>query len=330
MRVFLTGGSGLLGSHLAAHLCDRGHEVVALHRSGSDTHALKAPGCRLVVGDVRHGGAALAPLMDGCTHIVHAAALVYRGTSWPEIRAVNVEGVRNVLEAAAAAGVRHAVYVSSVTVYGAVEGPVDESSPVDSDVPARDLYARSKREGERAARTVEASHGLPVTVLRPSGLYGEGDRLLSVRVARTVRYGVAFTLGSGRNTVPAVYAGNLAVAVRLAMEAERGRTTYDVGCDHPLTQRALLKGIARGMGRRPMLVPLPEPLVRAGADVLGALGLSVPGVERLPLGRAARLAMRPNPYGARRIREELGWEPPHRHEDALVRTGRWLRAAGAA
>lgn len=328
MRVFLTGGSGLLGSHLAAHLREAGHEVVALRRGGSGGRFLERLGCRLVAGDVRDEPAALAPLMNGCTHVVHAAALVYRGGSWPEVRAVNVEGTRHVLEAAAAAGVGHAVHVSSVTVYGSVAGPVDESSPVDSDLPPSDLYARSKREAERAARIVERTRSLPVTVVRPSAVYGERDRLFAVRVARSMRHGVAWTLGPGRNTVPAVYAGNVAVAVRLVLEAERGQTTYDVGFDHPLTQRELVEGIARGMGRAPVLVPVPALLVRAGAGVLGALGVSAPGTEHLPLERVVRLAMGENPFRSRRIRDELGWDPPHRHEDALVRTGRWLRESG--
>lgn len=325
MRAFLTGGSGLLGSHLAAHLREQGHVVVALRRPESDTRFLRDIGCDLVDGDVRAAPATLAALMDGCTHLVHAAGLVYAGGSWPAIHAVNVEGTRNVLEAAASAGIGHAVHISSVTVYGTVERPVDETSPIDTDIPTSDLYARSKREGEQVARSVEAQRGLPVTVLRPSAVYGERDRLMALRIASMVRWPVAIVLGSGGNTIPTVYAGNVAVAIRLAMEAGRDATTYDVGLDYPLTQRALLEGIARGMGRSPFLVSLPAALVRTGADVLGRLGVSAPGVEHLPLGRVARLAMGENPFPSRRIREELKWAPPHRHEDALVRTGRWLR-----
>ncbi|MCG6957104.1 MAG: NAD-dependent epimerase/dehydratase family protein [Gemmatimonadetes bacterium] len=325
MRVFLTGGSGLLGSHLAAHLRGYGHEVVALHRAESNTDFLAAVGCSLVQGDVTNAPTRLTAFMRGCTHVVHAAALVYKGGSWAEVRAVNVDGTRNVLEAAAEAGIRHAVHVSSVAVYGTVSTKTDETSPVDAPVAASNLYARSKREAERAARKVESERALPVTVLRPSGVYGERDRLLTARVARMVRLPVTPLLGHGRNTIAVVYAGNVAEAMRLALEAERGAVTYDVGFDHPLTQRMLLEGIARGMGRSPRLLAVPGSLVRAGADVLGALGVSAPGVDGLPLGRVARLAMGENPYPSRRIRRDLGWSPPHRHEEALVRTGRWLR-----
>jgi nucleoside-diphosphate-sugar epimerase len=325
MRVFLTGGSGLIGSHLAAHLRGYGHEVVVLHRVGSATGFLAGVGCVLVEGDVTDPPGRLTELIQGCTHVVHAAALVYKGGSWADVRAVNVDGTTHVLEAAAAAGVRHAVHLSSVAVYGTVSGETDETSSTDSPVAPSNLYARSKREAERVARAVEAERALPVTVLRPSAVYGERDRLLAPRMARMIRLPVTPVLGSGRNTIAVVYAGNVAEAIRLVLEAERGATTYDVGFDSPLTQRMLLEGIARGLGGSPRLVAVPGSLVRVAADLLGALGVSAPGAQGLPLGRVARLAMGENPYSSRRIREELGWSPPHRHEEALVRTGRWLR-----
>jgi UDP-glucose 4-epimerase len=256
---------------------------------------------------------------------VHGAALVYTGSDWPRIRWVNVDGTRNTLEAAARAGVVHAVHLSSVAVYGTVAGAVDERTPVDTPIPAGDLYARSKREAEKAARAVEASTGMSVSILRPSAVYGERDRLMTQRIGRMLRGPVSFLLGSGGNTIPTVYAGNVAEAVLLALKGERARATFDVGLDHPLTQRALLEGMAEGLGRRPMLVPLPAGLVRPAADLLQALGVSAPRAAHLPLGRVVRLALGENPFASGTIREELGWEPSHRHEDALVRAGRWLR-----
>jgi nucleoside-diphosphate-sugar epimerase len=325
MRVFLTGGTGLLGSHTAALLVREGHEVVALRRRGADTGFLASLGCTLVEGDVTDGAAALEPLVRGCSHVVHGAALVYSGGDWPAIRRVNVEGTRNVLEAAARAAVDHVVHISSVAVYGTVEGEVDERSPVDTPIPASDLYARSKRESEAVARSIEATTGTPVTVLRPSAVYGERDRLMTQRIARMLRGPVSFLLGRGDNTIPTVYAGNVAEAVVLAMGARRGGATWDVGLDQPLTQRALLEGIAEGLGHRPALIPIPAAAVRAGADLLQAVGMKAPGAEHLPLGRVARLALGENPYPSRTIRRELGWSPSHRHEDALPRAGRWLK-----
>lgn len=328
MRVFLTGGSGLLGSHAAALLRQEGHDVVALCRPDSRTSFLESLGCAIARGDVRDPAAALAPAMDGCTHVVHSAALVYAGGSWPKVRAVNVEGTAHVLGAAAQAGVGHAVHISSVAVYGSVDGPVDETFPITAPIPPADLYARSKREAEAEARRVEAESDMTVTVLRPSAVYGERDRLMAPRIARMVRWPVAFLLGGGGNTIPTVYAGNVAVAVSLALAAGLGGATFDVGMDHPLTQRTLLAELGKGMGRTPKLIPVPAGWVRAGAAVLEWMGVSAPGAKHLPLGRVVRLALGENPYPSAAVRERLGWAPPHRHEEALRRTGQWMRDHG--
>lgn len=325
MRVYVTGGSGLLGSHLAAHLREEDHEVVALHRRTSDTLRLEELGCELVEGDVRDGPESLLAGMEGCSHAVHGAALVYSGGSWPKIREVNVEGTAHVLEAAARAGVGHAVQISSVAVYGPTDGPVDETAPLDTPLHPTDLYARSKREAEEEARRVEGETGVAVTVLRPSAVYGEGDRLMAPALADLLRAPVVPLLGSGRNRVPVVYSGNVATATALALRAGRGGAVFDVGMDRPLTQRELLAGLARGLGRSPRLIPTPAGLVRSGADLLQKVGVSTPGAQHLPIARVARLALAENPHPSDRIRRELDWDPPHDHESALERTGRWLK-----
>ena len=323
MRVYLTGGTGLLGSHLAAELRAEGHDVVALHREGADTSFLVGLGCELVPGDVGDGPERLSIGMQSCTHLVHGAALVYTGGDWSQVRAVNVLGTDNVLRAASAAGVRHAVHVSSVAVYGTVEGYVDESVPLESDLPASDLYARSKREAEQVARRVERELGLPVTVVRPSAVYGERDRLMVPALARILRSPLVPLFGSGDNTLPVVYAGNVARAMILALEAQRGEETFDLGLDAPLTQRELFQWLGRGLGRPPRLMPLHRSVVQGTVGLLTRLGVGTPGAAHLPLERVARLALGENPYPSRRIRDELGWSPPYAHAEALERTGRW-------
>ena len=328
MRVFLTGGTGLVGSHLAQDLRSAGHEVVALRRRESETRFLEDLGCTLAEGDVRADADALQGAMEGCTHLVHAAALVYAGGEWPKVRAVNVDGTRNVLTAAVRAGMDHVVHVSSVAVYGEAEAPIDETTPIDTDLAPGDLYARSKREAEEVARGIEEKRGMPVTIVRPSAVYGERDRLMVPALARVLRIPFFPLLGPGDNTLPVVYAGNVASAIVLALEAGRGRTTYDVARDHPLTQRTLFEGLSAGLGRSTRFFPLPAGLVRTGGELLAGLGVTTPGAQHLSINRVTRLALGENPFPTRRIREELGWDPPHEHGDALERTARWLQDGG--
>lgn len=324
MRVYLTGGTGLLGTHLAALLRQRGAEVVALHRPGADTLFLEEAGCRLVAGDVRDAAAELAAGMSGCSHVVHSAALVYADGSWPTVKSVNVDGTEHVARAAVLGGVDHFLHVSSVAVYGTTEGEVDETDPLDSRLPPDDFYARSKREAEAVVRAVEKESGLPVTVIRPSAVYGERDRLMVPSIADIVGGPIVPLFGSGDNTLPVVYAGNVAEAMVLALEAGRAQEIFDVGCDHPLTQRELMAGLAEGLGRSPRFVRIPASIVRGTVSLVGKTGLKVPGAEHLPLERLARLALGENPYPSRRIRKELDWTPSALHRDALRRSGRWF------
>jgi len=323
MRVYLTGGTGLLGSHLASELRSHGHEVVALHRPYADTLSLEEAECELVEGDIRDAASVLAPGMEGCTHVVHGAALVYADGRWPEVRAVNVEGTRNVLTAAVQAGVGHALHVSSVAVYGPAPGPVDEDTPIDAIIPASDLYARSKREAEEVARGIERVQGLPISIVRPSAIYGERDRLMVPALRNLLRMPVVPLFGSGMNTVPAVYVGNLVGVLRRVLEVARGGTTYDLGLDQALTQRDLLEFLARGLGRRVRFVSIPARLVIACAWLLERVGASTPGARHLPISRVTRLTLGDNPYRSERVREELGWDPAFEHRDALLRAGRW-------
>jgi nucleoside-diphosphate-sugar epimerase len=328
MRVFLTGGTGLLGSHLVQELRTHGHEVVALHRRGSDTLFLEEHECSLAEGDIRDDAEVLAPLMEGCSHVVHGAALVFAGSAWPKVRAVNVDGTRNVLTAARVAGVGHGVHISSVAVYGNVSGPVTERTPTDTPLAHGDLYARSKREAEAVARGIEEKRGFPVTILRPAAVYGERDRLMAPVLRDLLELPLVPLFGSGDNALPVVYAGNVAVATRLALEAERPATTYDVGLDHPLPQRDLMQWLAEGLGLRPRFVSLPASLVRAGGAVLARLGVRTPGAEHLPIDRFTHVALSENAHPSLLIRSELGWTPPFEHRAALERTGRWLTLYG--
>lgn len=328
MRVFVTGGTGLLGSHLAQELRTHGHEVVALHRRSADTLFLEETECHLVEGDIRDDAEVLSPLIDGCSHVAHLAALVHAGGGWPKVRSVNVDGTRNVMTAARRAGVVHGVHMSSVAVYGNVTKPVDERTPTDSDLPPGDLYARSKREAEAVVQGIEEKRGFPVTILRPSAVYGERDRLMAPVLRDMLRLPLVPLLGPATNPLPVVYAANVAVATRLALEAALGETTYDVALDHPLSQRDLMSWLAEGLGLSPRFVTLPAALVRAGGGVLARLGVKTPGAPHLPLNRVTHLALSDNPYASQRIRDELGWNPPYGHREALLRTGRWLSHYG--
>jgi len=234
-----------------------------------------------------------------------------------------VEGTRDIVLAASLADVGHVVHVSSVAVYGATVGVAHEGLPLEAPLRSSDLYARSKREAERVAAEAAAEAHPTVTSVRPSAVYGERDRLFAPRLARLARLPRIPLLGDGTNRVPVVYAGNVAAGIEAVLTGRGVGGTYNLSEDEPLTQRDLLGGFARGLGREPNFVSVPEAAVRAGADLASWVGGSFPGVTGLSLERVAQLGLDDNPYPSDLARDELGWTDHVPHEEALARTARW-------
>lgn len=298
--------------------------MVALHRPGSDTSYLKALGCTLSEGGLGDEPGRLALRIEGCRWAVHCAARVFSGKDWGEVQEANVEGTRNTLKAAARAGVLHSVHVSSVAVYGNATGTMDGTVALDGVIPPQNLYARSKRLAERAAAEIHEAGPMQVTIVRPSVIYGERDRLFAPMLARLLRFPVVPVMGRGDNTIPVVYAGNVAAGVVAALDGRGAGNAFNLAADYPVTQWELLEGLARVLGRAPIFVQMPGALVRALAQLADGAGSILPGVRRWSGARAARLVLGENPYASQRARDELDWRPVVTHESALRRTGRWL------
>ncbi len=172
MRIFITGGTGYVGSHLVRRLASGGHDLVCLacQDEGSD---LARHGARLAVGDVTDH-AAVARAMRGCDRVIHLASLHSFWERDPRRWAdVNVTGTRVVMEAALEEGVRRVVHVSTALVYG---HPPDDLFTEESE-PGPELFsefARTRRDGDRVVWAMQRELGLPVVVLQPGIVLGPG------------------------------------------------------------------------------------------------------------------------------------------------------------
>ncbi len=321
--VFLTGGTGLIGSHAAQRLRRRGDEVVALVRPDSDVRHLAGLGCELVVGDILDAPGETAARMRGVDAVIHAAAKVFQPGSRAEYLRVNVEGTERLLEAAAMVAPR-VLHVSSVAVYAGL--PMDrltEPRWLEADPARQARYAASKHLSERAGWKAHEAGRVRLTTVRPCVVYGERDRSATPVLVRHASRPLIVLPGGGRSTVPVVYAGNVARGIVAALDREVavGRA-YNLAQDFPLTARELATGVARGLGRRSRIVSVPARPVRAAAELLDRVARLVPGLEP-GFGRAARSLTTGNPYDSARARLELGWHGLTPHSVGLRRTMEW-------
>jgi dihydroflavonol-4-reductase len=179
MKCFVTGASGFIGANLVHELVASGHRVKALLRPGSNVRGLRGVQFDRVEGDVGDR-ALLKRALEGCEWCFHAAASYHLWLrDYAPMYAANVDGTRNVIEAAAAAGCQRIIYTSTVgciglpaAAYGNVS-PSDEAAPV-SEAQMANHYKRSKWRAERIAIEL-ARQGLPVIIVNPSAPVGPRD-----------------------------------------------------------------------------------------------------------------------------------------------------------
>ena len=328
MKVFVTGGTGLVGSHVVAALRARGDAVRALARSETSAAALARLGAEPARGDLSDA-ARLEALIAGCDAVVHSAAAVLQCGGWEEWREVNVLGTERVARGAAAARAR-LVHLSSVAVYGRSRAAIDRPGHAeDFDLqraPAvREPYARSKREAEVALWRVARETGLSAVALRPCVLYGEGDRHFSPRVAQVVRRGIVPLFGDGGNRIAVVYAGNVAAAVLAALDRPETTGPFNITADGQLTLREFVERFAAGLGVTPHWVRIPRSfawsVARSWDATIGALGSGAAP----SLSSAVQFLAGENRYSSARAERTLGWRPAVPAAEAAERTGASFR-----
>ena len=326
MRVFVTGGSGLVGSHTIEQLVREGHEVRAMVRGATGRSFVEDLGAAGVLGSVERPESWDAA--EGCDAIVHAAALVVQPVGWERYREVNVHGTRLAVEAAARHGAR-LVHISSVAVYGRRPRggpglPVAEEAPFQP-IATLDYYARSKRLAEAALWQRAEELGVSAAALRPCVIYGERDRIFVARILHVLRLGIVPLIGKGDNPLAVVYAGNVAEAVRCALARPDVRGAFNTANDGGLTPREFFETIGEVTGTRLRFVPLPV----GAAKVLAILAhlprrLLRPARYAPDAASGVRFMTQPNPYTSAKAERQLRWRPSTRPRDALRRTVEWF------
>src|SRR3954451_2945332 len=172
--LFITGATGLVGSHVAEEAVARGYAVKALVRPSSDARLLDRWGVEKVEGDLEDPDA-LRRGCEGADWVFNCAAKVGDWGTLDEFRRLNVDALKLLLDAAADAKVERFVHVSSLGVYeGRDHFGTDETTPPAAD--SLDAYTRSKTEAEALALGYFKQRHLPVAIVRPGFIYGPRDR----------------------------------------------------------------------------------------------------------------------------------------------------------
>ena len=264
MRVFVTGGTGFIGGHVARKLRERGDDVRALVRTPEKGPALTELGCELVPGNLSDADAIRAGMQD-CDAAIHGAAMYEVGIPASEHQAMyeaNVIGTETVLRAALEAKLDRVVYISTVGAFGNTKEQVVDESYEHPGTGYTSYYEETKVEAHRLAKRLIADEGLPCVIVQPGGVYGPDDHSALGRQMNQFLAGKMPLMAFPDLGFNMVHVDDVATGVLLALDKGKTGEAYVLG-GQITTMRELIQTLARVSGKKPPKRTLPTGVMKA-------------------------------------------------------------------
>jgi len=321
----VTGANGFIGSRLCARLTQSGATVTAMVRPSSDLGFLKPLKSLSLVTAVLADLSTLQEAMRGVSVVYHVAGYVRDWGPWRVFYEANVEGVRNVMEAARQSGVKRVIHVSSVSVYG-FPGKADISEEEPFIARPDDPYITTKVEGERLALKYQGK-GLEVVVVRPAGVYGPHDRTTTAQIIPALLQGRFGYVDGGRHLMAPLFVENLVDLMMLAAErSEAPGQAYNAMDDGRVTWREYIEWMCEDLGCRPPKLSLPRQVVWPLAVGVDYAARWI-GMKESPMINKYRIraVMADAHYATAKAKRELGWRPRTSTREGIRQTIEWYR-----
>ena len=273
-RIFITGGTGFVGSRFHELLTDCGHEVIRF-----DLHPPE-DGTEFVNGDVRDA-AALTAAMKGCDAVLHLAAAHHDfGITSKTFHDVNVQGMKNVCDAMTANGINQLCFYSTVAIYGSQDFPNEETSPA----PESD-YGKTKLEAEVVCRQwCEQSSANQCLTMRPTVIFGNNNFANMFFLIRQIDSGKFLRVGQMENIKSLAFIDNIAATtLELWFDQQQQRQGYEYFnyIDKPdLTSWDIATAVYEGLEKKPSSIKVPYGVAKILAIpfdlIIAATGKNLP------------------------------------------------------
>jgi nucleoside-diphosphate-sugar epimerase len=314
---FVTGGSGFIGGSLVRRLIADGHAVRALARSDAAAAKVRELGAEPVSGSL-DDPAALRAAAAGTELAYHCAATLGEWGKREDYVRGNVDGTRNVVEAARAAGVRRLVHVGTEAALMAGEPlvDVDETAALRPDSPAH--YSATKAQAEQVVRAA-AGADFETVVVRPRLVWGVGDTTIMPALAEAVRSGRFRWIGGGTHLTSTTHVDNVVEGLVLTAEKGRAGEAYFVTDGEPSVFREFVSELLETQGVEPPTRSVPAPLAGAVAAASETVWRTLRLGGEPPLTRLALwLSSQECTINISKARSELGYEPVRTRAEGMA------------
>ena len=311
-KILVTGSGGFIGRALCPKLLAEGWQVRGTFRSESDASRLP-DGVETVPTGSINSDTKWDDALAGFDTVVHLAARVHvmndvSSDQLAEYRKVNVEGTKCLAVAAAKAGVKRFIYISSIKVNG--EGRAAAYTE-DDEVSPQDDYGVSKWEAEQELHKIANKTDLETVILRPPLVYGPGVKANFLRLFKIVERGIPLPFAKIDNLRSFIYLDNLIDAIITCINhpGAEGRT-FLVNDREDVSTPELIRKIASALGKPARLFSILPFLMRLAGKFIGKSA----AIDRL-FGSLT--------IDSTKIRKELGWKPPYPMQHGLKETAKW-------
>jgi len=327
-HVFLTGATGFIGSHLVRKMLEEDYVLSALARSKEKGEKLEKMGIKVIYGDVTDINS-LEKIPDDVEAVIHLAAILkFHHIPWKDYYNVNVLGTENILKVCSKRDIEHVIVTSSTEAIGPVkEIPGDENTLPN---PVYD-YGKSKLLAEKVAMRFHEEENVPVTIIRPTGVYGPGDTYITLSVIRAVKKGRLKKLpGGGNNYLQFGYVEDIVQGYLKILEngMKTIGETYIITSEDYYTYREAFTTIAEILGVEPPKGSMPVWLAKFGIGLIELWNRLRGRDDFVYHVSVVRDMLTNRVYSIEKAKRELGYRPRYNFKEGMKVTIKWFQENG--
>lgn len=327
-KILTTGAAGFIGSHLVEHLLEDGvkpQDLQLFIPPWESLMNLPQEMFEIVIGDIRNKDQ-VKKAMNGVDIVYHLAAkTVIDGGIFDCYKDTNVDGTKNLLEAAAKEKVKKFIYFSSISVFGlpAWKGDMenyDETFPKEPSEP----YGKTKLESEQLVIAAFKKWKLPYIIIRPTTVYGPRDKAGIAQLYKAIQMNIFFFIGSAKNKMDYVYVKDLVKAARIAEKSTIKNEDFIIGAGKPSTQQYIVERVAKSLGKDVPPIHVPKSI----ALWLAYMIKWISGLLHIrPLLFPARVkVLTANCYfDTKKAKKLLGYKPEFEIQKAMKQVSEWMK-----